>query len=221
MDVTALTAAVTEILQDPSFTDPAILGHINQACLEIAGDFLLPDLIKEGEVVFDPTSKLRSCMVVAMPADFQHDIFDIWNATADKSVDLRMTVNGLVKFYEGQLATTGDVRDVAVEGTRLFGLRVPAANQTVKFMYYSQPTALVNPTDEPDFIPPHLHEPLIVNHVLKRCYKTIEDGVEGQKVNTNYYDGALSIALARLEYIYPRNEQPKSRPKIKRYPRFF
>jgi hypothetical protein len=57
---------------------------------------------------------------------------------------------------------------------------------------------LVDDTDTPDFIPEFLHREAIVNKAAEVAYNIIEDGIEGDKVNTKVFASLAEVGLNRV-----------------------
>jgi hypothetical protein len=51
---------------------------------------------------------------------------------------------------------------------------------------------------QPDGIPEFLHEDLLINYGAWKIFDQIEDGIDGQKVNTNYYKSLFMKAMIDL-----------------------
>ena len=58
---------------------------------------------------------------------------------------------------------------------------------------------LAEGSDEPDCLPVHLQEALLVSFAAWKIFSLIEDGIEGPKVNTDRYDRDFHLALADLK----------------------
>ena len=57
--------------------------------------------------------------------------------------------------------------------------------------------------DEPDGIPAHLADRLIVNRAAQRIFQQIENGIDGEKINTLYYKSLFEEALRDLDAVVP------------------
>jgi hypothetical protein len=84
-------------------------------------------------------------------------------------------------------------------GKRLIYRDVPAVAATLTVHYYEAPDDLDDDTDEPTWVPEHLHRKLYVAYVCKEIFNKIEDGVEGRKINTEYYMSEFASGLLALE----------------------
>ena len=90
-----------------------------------------------------------------------------------------------VSSYIPDLLKTGDVEAVAVEGNTLWYQYVPEDDLTsVTVMYYRAPELLSNNTDTPSDFPSFLHRKLFIYGAAWLIYNEIEDGIDGEKINT-------------------------------------
>ena len=74
--------------------------------------------------------------------------------------------------------------------------------------YYQNPTDLADDADEPEDIPEELHEKLIVSDVARYIYNLIEDGMDGQKVNTQNYLNLFKEGIFELELFLGEDGEP-------------
>ncbi len=205
-------------VQDDSFTlDENILPLINEALGEAAFWFCHEELNQRAEItaLADPS--------VSMPADFHHNLYRVVNLSFNRPVSIRTNIDVLEDLYEG-ITTRGVIEDVAVVGTELFfkpGLISATTPQDLKLFYYKKPDELIegDMALAPGWLPEQFHRGMVVNYVLKELFALIEDGIEGQKVNTEYYQGEYAKAFTKLRYHTRHNS--KERPKIRRTARFF
>jgi hypothetical protein len=115
-------------------------------------------------------------------------------------------------MYGPKVTEQGDIEAVALEGTVLHYRRLPIDPQDLDLTYYAKPEPLTaSESSKPICIPEPLHYQLLVNLVLWDLYSEIEDGIEGQKVNTEYHAGQFATAMQTLmsEAYYPDASQPR------------
>ena len=66
------------------------------------------------------------------------------------------------------------------------------------------------PNDQPDGLPPHTHEDLLVNFGSMDCYTEIENDEGGKTPNTDKYTGRFGVALASLSgFVGPPDAKPR------------
>ena len=201
MNLESLVAAIEDIIQDTEYTEDMIVTMINEAVLKVAtGDILpgkyqisppLPDLYSTGDVL-----TVLGTGYLSLPADFNRDLFMVVDSNGDP-VKIEESFKKFLVMYADQAA--GSVFRCSVNGGRLHYRDIPAAATTLTVHYYTNPDTLVNDADVPSSIPAILHRKLIVGYVCREIFNRIEDGIEGQKINTNYYATEYGTGLLDLE----------------------
>lgn len=146
-----------------------------------------------------------------MPDDYDHDLFEAYSISQVKKVNIRSNQRTMGTLYtiDGRIAT-GEIADVAVAGTRLYGLPISAKDDVIMCKYYRKPTAMTLLTESPHCVPAHLHEDLIVSYILVKKWPLIEDAFEGKRPNTDKAIAVFNGGLAALQRYYPRpsTQQP-------------
>jgi len=86
---------------------------------------------------------------------------------------------------DGVLANEeGSVEAVALEGSVLWYQKIPAAAETLTVIYSSDPALLEDDADQPIALPLVAQRNLLVYGAAAIIFDAIEDGIEGQKINT-------------------------------------
>ncbi len=62
--------------------------------------------------------------------------------------------------------------------------KIPAEAESLMLILYKNPAELEEDDDTPSDLPSSLHKLLLVNGASHLIYNEIEDGVEGEKINT-------------------------------------
>jgi len=62
--------------------------------------------------------------------------------------------------------------------------------------------------DVPDVVPVQLHQPLLVGWVCAHIFNQIEDGIEGQKVNTAMWNSQFQQGLVDLDIVVGFDAEP-------------
>ena len=194
MDADTLIEKIKLVVQDESFDDDTILDYINKGMREIAGLVDLP-LLRTSDTVDTSTS----VNYVAMPDDYQKKCFVVVDVANEVRLDWPGQLYQYHKFLvRNPVPSAGSsVSDVAIRGKTLFYDPICDSAQTLRVEYFRYPTALVY-GEEPDEFPSHLHESLLVPAAARELFNLIEDGIEGQKVNTNTQNGFFRDAIAEL-----------------------
>ena len=194
MNTDTLIEKVQLVIQDSSFDEDTILGFLNKGLNEIAGSIDLPELR-----VFDTVDTSTTDNFVAMPTNYQRKCFTVVSVSDEVRVDSPGELYQYHRFIDRHpVADTGSsVSDVAINGNTLFYDPIPDSAETLRVEYLRAPTTLTS-SGEPDGIPTHLHESLLVPFAAKEIFNLIEDGVEGQKVNTQMNEGLYRRAMQDL-----------------------
>ena len=206
-------------IQDPSYTlEDDILPLINEALDDAAERFCHADLAK-----FDTVTILADAAgPVSLPNDYHHDLYRVVNTTFNRPVSIRSNLAVLESLYDG-MTSPGPVQDVAVEGNELFFKPSPAmaTDQVLTLFYYKKIEEFEegDTDEEPTWIPDRFHRGIVVDYVLKELWALVEDGIDGHKVNTAFYEARHAQALVKLERHTRKN--PKQKPVIVRTVRFF
>lgn len=209
MTLAELKAAIQSIVDDDDFNGD-LTAMINEAILKVAtGDMLpgryeltppLPDLYATSTV-----DTVVGAGITDLPTDYNRGLFQVVNSD-DDNIYINPSFKGFLKRYTE--IETGDVFGVAVHGSRLLYRDTPATAETLIIHYYEKPTTLSGDSDEPTCIPGHLQRKLIVHQVCKEIYDQIEDGIEGQKINTAHHERMYQQGLMDLELWAGAEKEP-------------
>lgn len=219
MTLKEMIAKVKAGNQNPTFTEEDyILPLINQALSMVAKRFCIDELAATAMV----TIAAGTSAPVSMPDDYFHDLYQVENSTYRHEMLIRSNRKVLERLFTGSQAT-GPVTDVAVVGNSLYFQPSPAmdSDQTLLLYYYSiiEEYEAEDKDESPEWIPDWLHQGLVVDFVLKELWALEEDEIDGQRVNTAFYENKHNIALQEMAHHTRRT--PRQRPVIKRTARFF
>ncbi len=174
---------------------------INAAVMSIAGGIRMPDRSLSPPLphlyTTDDVATVTGAAIVALPDDFQRDVIAVFSAAQQREVRLLNSHIRFIRRYPS-LLTPGAVEAVSVKGGNLYYQGIPAAPDTLYVHYHRKPTPMADDDDTPDGIPEHLQRSLIVHRVAWRVFDQIEDGIEGQKVNTIYHQRRFYEAMDDL-----------------------
>ena len=195
-----LQASVQGTLQDAAYTPTILANHINSGLRRCAYLVLLPDLETTGIVITNPSSSS-----VEIPGDWNF-CRNLYAAHIADNPEIQVLSSmGLLRMQVPDIDNTvheGDVNFITTRKTNIIYANSPAEPKTLVCKFYENPTLLVNPTHVPSELPESLQEPLLVNYALWKCFESIEDGIEGAKVNTAYYKNEFSEAINELLEIF-------------------
>lgn len=170
----------------------SIQDYINEAYQWACAETSLP-VLKQIFVV----DTVASQAYANMPSVFDGRL--MYCGTADGPVNI--LDGGILEMLERHpdLTIEGDVVDVAVEGSVLWYAEIPAVVTSLTCLGYNTPATLTNNTDTPSALPVYLHREILVNKACAIGYGVIEDGLEGQRPNTAFYEARALNGLAMLQ----------------------
>jgi hypothetical protein len=178
------------ILQDAGTVAVGVPDRINEAVQGIAEDVKFPELRQVSSVV---TS--ISTYYVNMPTGFSSRLK--YCGDSDGEYKILDTLEDLIRLYPA-LDETGDIAYVACEGGILYYQPIPTVAKTLTCVGYHVPALLVDDGDTPSFIPSYLHREAIVNAAAVGAYSIIEDGMEGDKINTKVFAALAENGLNKV-----------------------
>lgn len=190
-NLTALAREVEDIVQDSPVTSD-VATKINNGLRDVAGRVLLPGLSTVGTVETTENN------YVALPDDFHRNLSE-WahSTTHNRRVPVYGSVPDLFRRFR-QLDLAGSVVGIARQGRYIYYQRIPETAETIKIAYYKIPDTLIYDGTEPECLPAHLHEQLLVSYACWKYFERIEDGMDGNKPNTAMYKGNYMEALVEL-----------------------
>lgn len=214
MNKADLVSAVSEVVQDTSWTSAKILAILNRGLLEIAGGGNrnwglplcgpLPDLLTSGTIATDTNNNVS---LTSLTTAYHRDLFRVTDASGNK-IKIYQSFMKFMDDYQG-LTKNGTVEAVALKGNTLYYQGVPSAAQTLTLWYYMTPTPLTTEASTPSCLPDWLHYRLLVNYAAMEIFSKIEDGIDGAKVNTAYHTNEYQLALTDLHrFIGTADKEP-------------
>lgn len=200
MKLSELVTQIQDAVKDSAYTSAIITALINEASQAVALGVLIPGRYERTP----PLPALYTTGVVAtaatgistLPVAFQRDVVMVVD-TSSEEIAIYASARKFIKDHPE--VTAGSVYACAVMGNRLIYRDVPATSVNLTAHFYTAPTTLTADADEPTWIPLHLHRKLLVGYACKEIFNKIEDGVEGRKINTEYYTGEFASGLVALE----------------------
>ena len=207
-NLTTLTNAIQDILQDSAYTTTKIAERINDAVNSIAAGIRMPD----GQIspplpdLFTQSTVTTSLTLpyVSLPVNYQRKVINIYDSSGFRIAppsggDYYSFALFLKKVSNFNLIETGSVYRVCVKGSKLYYQGIPTAATTLGLHYYKKPTTMVTGTDEPDGIPEHLQLRLIKHFVCKEIMgEMLEAGVTEPAVGMKYHETKFYTAMTDL-----------------------
>ena len=198
-----LAEKVAVKIDDRSYTYDTILDKLNTGLRWIAGKYLLPDLETIEDVETDP-----GVNHIPLPRDYQRKLTWAHNVTHNRGTKIYPSTAQLFRWFS-MLDQTGRIIGIAIKGRDLYYQRIPDAAETLRLNYWRYPERIDMRTEKVECLPEHLVEPLLVNYVCRDIFSEIEDGMEGEKLNTKHHAVMFTSAIADLkEFLGPEKRLP-------------
>jgi hypothetical protein len=178
MNLEEIRDEVKIIIQDPDYSDDEIDKHINQALSYTAGLINLPDL-KAIESV-DTIVGQNYVNLSTVTGGFS----GVLRRVVKEGIKIYPTLELLTSDYVGNWDAAGAVEAVCLESNILWYQKIPAEAESLMLILYKSPAELEDDDDIPSDLPSSLHKLLLVNGASFFIYNEIEDGIEGEKINT-------------------------------------
>ena len=211
MTLSELISEVQNIVQDAAWSESMITALLNRGLLSVATGVILPDRYQ----LSPPLSRLYSTGTVTttlsndkcdLPADFNRDLIQVVNSDY---CNLRVYSSFRQFLNENPEQNTGAVRCCSRHGDLLFYRDIPNAVETLTVHYYATPDTLVDSTDIPDCLPEAVQKSLLVGYACSEIFNQIEDGLEGQKINTNFWNNEFQLGLVNLGLLMGHDGDPR------------
>lgn len=191
MKLSEIRREVLRIVQDESYNDEVLLNqYANRVQSRLAAEINFPSLKTVGPVTVAAASPTAS--LVEISSGFSGRLARVYTSLGKARIFA--TVEEMYDWYIDRGAPTGmdeqgTIEAVAQEGQVLFVYKVPSEETTLTCIAYADAPTLVETTDENNYdeselFPPAYHWEAFVNGICYMIYDEIEDGMEGDKVNT-------------------------------------
>ena len=195
MNASELIETINLEIMDDTLTRDRTLPFLNRAQRAIAKAVNFPDLITVREIILvadQPSSPL--------PDDYQKNLFKSYVVSDGREIDVMNSRKSLQDKYGSNKISTGSVYAVAPEGRQLFCALIPKEDLQIEIHYYRYPDDLRDSTssypvvqDDPDM------DDALMYWVKWKYYQFIEQGLEGQKPDTQYNLNEYLKAVRRLK----------------------
>lgn len=171
---------VLGVVQDDSFTENTVISLINDCVKAISRKMILPALDTEGTV-----TTLTDAAVVPLPVNFQRNLYHAQNPAAYQSIKI-LNSRGAMLSEHMRLDQPGTiVRSVAAVKPFLLYAPIPTVATIITLRYQRKPTVITERTEVDLF--PDGFEDVPFYYACWQLYSKIEQGIDGAKVDTNYY----------------------------------
>lgn len=185
---------VINIVQDSSFDD-SIPGYVNEAFLQASGRVNVPDLKRVGMATTVADQMYVS--LAGLSSGFGGRLSKFINNELARFNSVEDLTSRIVS--EGRvLGEEGAVEYVALEGRTLWYFPTPVTPESLQCILFSNPTLLENDNDTPDAFPEICHRNIGIHGAAYLAFLVIEDGIEGDKVNTNFHYTMFEKGIQQL-----------------------
>ena len=185
-----------------------MLDVINQCNVDIASDIDIKELATVDTVTFTAGSN-----TVALPSDFHKNLDFGKNTSTNRNlivIDSRRLIDRNIE----KTTRTGNVMVACNDFPNIYYQYSPSSDQTGSMYYHKLPTDLTLTSEFPAYIPTGQVFRIFNNYILAQMYDVIEDGVEGEKVNTLHHMDQYTKALADFKlFIGPDPDLPDNMDK--------
>jgi len=199
MNTGQMAAEVIRKIQDSSYTSRDVRVAINEGYDEVCAQYEIPMLQKRERVLAKANTSYAT-----LPTTYRHSVYKAANLTINDPVNILASRRELERKYEEVHEETGNVRDCAVEGKRLYYRNVPEGDEYLDVWFYGPPPDITASAESPALFPTHLHRKLLVYWACAHFFEEIEDDVESDRGNTKWYLTRHDEGLARLRDWYPQ-----------------
>lgn len=183
---------VKEIVQSPDLNGTRIIRLINRGMLAVSAAVRLPDLL-----TIEDVATSADAAWVSMPEEYQTGLHAAYSV--GRKVDLKVAPSlAWLRRYYPDLTMRSSVAMVCGVGSRLYYQPWPSAPETIQIHYFRFPDSVAENNAKPFPLPPHLAAPLLASYACREIFDSIEDGMDGAKVNTQRHDAKFREALAEL-----------------------
>jgi hypothetical protein len=194
---------VSIILQDESLI-ASIPGYINQAYREALFRARHPSLKSITSVQTVLQQNWLTLGVVT--GGFDGKLLRFGDPTKIKQYP---SLEALYDDYSSNWDDEGPVQSVALEGNIIWYQKIPDPEETHIVMYIKNPDPLTRRSDTPDLIPEALHRDILVHGAVMHGFILIEDGMEGEKINSMVHAGFFEKGVQRMMEWIGSNKQHK------------
>lgn len=194
MTFAEMVQEVKNIVNDSSYDD-SIPGYVNEAILQASGEVNLPDLKRIG--VATTAEDLMYTSLVGVSEGFNGRLSKLLDQTIVRYADLESMLSA-IQGQSRELTENGAVEMVALEGRTLWYFPIPKPAQNLTCVLFGNPPVLAD-EDEPTWMPEICHRNICVHGAVMMHFERIEDGIDGEKVNTNYHTTQYLKGLQQLK----------------------
>jgi hypothetical protein len=169
---------VANLVDDESYSPEEVVAYINEAIQYASGLVKLPSLKRVGSVSL--TADGYSVSLNNLTDELIGKL--TWAVlSTGKELNILSGVEEMLMAYPS-LDKPGVPKDIALEHKTLW--YHPMGDYSASIIYYTRAALLAKTNETPSDFPEFLHRKLFVHGAAWMIYDQIEDGIEGEKLNT-------------------------------------
>lgn len=208
MTLDEMLSELTMILQDSSFDNNLLTADLDEALLDTATLIKLPALQSS-----DTITTLTDDYQVPMPESYHRDLYLVEQPDLNyRPIEILINLKSLDQHRTTRRAGKAYVRWCCEQNDIFYYHPIPETSQDLTAFFYAKPESLVDDDEAHLVIPANLHFQVLVCAVAAKRFALIEDGMDGQKVNTAFYQQETIKGLAKLMSLYPDAPRKPFRP---------
>lgn len=185
---------VKNIVQDPTF-DASIPGYINDAFLQASARVNIPDLKRIGHATTVTGQMFTS--LAGLPNGFSGRLAKLTNPDLLQFRTIEEMVTHVVDSSRA-IDEEGPVEMVALEGQVLWYFPTPVPIENITAVLFTNPAKMTDDDDSPEAFHEICHRNIGIHGAAYLCYLIIEDGIPGDKVNTNFHFSRFEAGIQQL-----------------------
>ena len=183
MKLEAIRNEVENLVDDSSYDADTIDRYINESLAFAAGLVNLPSL-KRIDVV-DTVDGQAYVSLTGVNPGFSGVLRRVKKSDGSEPTVYADLERLLDDYWD--MGAEGIVEAVTLEGSVLWYQKIPSTPETLTILFFENPSSLAKDGDEPTDFPGHVHRKLFVHGAAFTIFDQIEDGVEGDKLNTKHH----------------------------------
>lgn len=193
MTVEQLIERVLFKVEDGNFSEDDVLLSLDQCALDIATNCDIKQLATVSELTV-----VGGTNTIALPSDFCKELTYGYNKTSNHPVkvyDSRVLLDKAIST----IGTKGNIRHIADDNPDLYCQYTPTNDQVLDIYYHKNPDDLALDGQFPMWVPSNYIYKLFYHYSVAQLFDIIEDGIEGEKVNTLYHEDRYQEELKKFK----------------------
>ncbi len=203
-----MLSELNRILQGNSFGPDLLVADLDEALLDAAAFVKIPAL-QSSDTIVTVTNDFQA----DMPARFHHDLYLVEQPDQNYGeIEILLNLRSLARIQQNKHAGRACVRWCCEQNGVFYYHPIPETPQELLVHFYEEPESLAINEEAHTVIPSNLHFQVLVCAVAAKRWAMWEDGIDGQQVNTAYYQQENYKGLSKLALLYPDAPKKPFRP---------